>query len=276
MRKACVIGWPVRQSRSPLVHGYWLEKYGVDGAYERAEIAPGDLAAFLGDLAGRGYVGGNVTAPHKEEAFRLLDVAHPSAERLRAANTLWLEGGKLHGANTDEVGFLGNLDAEAPGWDRQLGEAVVLGAGGASRSVVYGLLERGAGIVHVVNRSLDRAGELVDLFGPRLRPHAFDALPDLLARADLLVNATSLGMAGKPPLEIDLAPLNSRAIVTDLVYAPLETVLLAAARSRGHRVVDGLGMLLHQAVPGFERWFGRRPEVTPELRLRIVADLTGS
>ncbi len=271
--KACIIGHPVAHSRSPLIHGYWLREHGIDGAYERADVPPGELPAFLQSLAERGFVGANVTVPHKEEAFRCAAVVHPSAEKLGAANTLWLEDGRLNAANTDALGFLANLDAEAPGWDAGLGEAIVLGAGGAARAVVYGLLERGAGTVHVVNRGRERAEELAVFFGPGVRTHGFDDLPQLLGRAGLLVNATSLGMAGKPPLEVDLAGLAPGALVADLVYVPLETPLLAQARARGHRAVDGLGMLLHQAVPGFQRWFGVRPEVTPALRNLIVAEI---
>jgi shikimate dehydrogenase len=273
IRKACIIGHPVAHSRSPIIHTYWLNQLGIDGAYERADVAPGELPAFLQSLAERGYVGANVTVPHKEEAFRRAEVVHPSAERLRAANTLWLEDRRLHAANTDVVGFLANLDAQAPGWDAQLGEAVVLGAGGGSRAVVYGLLERGAEAVHVVNRGRARADELAAFFGPRVHAHGFESLRPLLGRARILVNATSLGMNGKPPLDVDLAGLAPGAVVADLVYVPLETPLLAEARARGHRAVDGLGMLLHQAVPGFQRWFGVRPEVTPALRDLIVADI---
>jgi shikimate dehydrogenase len=273
IRKACIIGHPVAHSRSPIIHTYWLNEHGIDGAYERADVPPGELPAFLQNLAERGYVGGNVTVPHKEEAFRRADIVHPSAEKLGAANTLWLEDGRLHAANTDVVGFLANLDAQAPGWDVQRGEAIVLGAGGGARAVVYGLLERGAEAVHVVNRGRDRAEELAAFFGPRVRAHGFEDLPRLLRGAKILVNATSLGMTGKPPLDIDLSGLAPGGIVADLVYVPLETPLLAEARTRGLRAVDGLGMLLHQAVPGFQRWFGVRPEVTPALRNLIVADI---
>lgn len=271
--KACIIGHPVAHSRSPLIHGYWLQQHGIAGAYERADVAPGALPDFLQNLAAHGYVGGNVTVPHKEEAFRLAAVVDPSAEKLGAANTLWLDDGRLHAANTDAVGFLANLDAGAPDWEFRLGEAVVLGAGGAARAVVWGLLERGAEAVHLVNRGRVRAEELAGFFGDRVQAHGSEDLPRLLGRAAILVNASSLGMAGKPALDIELSALRPEATVSDLVYVPLETPLLAAARARGHVTVDGLGMLLHQAVPAFQRWFGVRPEVTPALRALIVADI---
>jgi len=273
--KACVIGWPVRQSRSPLIHRYWLRLYGVEGSYELAEVEPHAFEAFVRDFAARGFVGGNVTVPHKETAFALLDAAEPAAAELKAANTLWLEDGALKGTNTDGFGFLANLDAAAPSWEGRRRLAVVLGAGGASRAVVAALAGRGFTRVAVVNRTASRAFEVARLAGRAGEPHGPDDLPELLAETGLLVNATSLGMTGKPPLEIDLAPLSRSAVVTDLVYAPLETDLLAAARARGNAVVDGLGMLLHQAAPGFQRWFGVRPEVTPELRSILIDNLLG-
>ena len=271
--KACVIGWPVRQSRSPMIHRYWLRLYGVPGAYELAEVPPEEFDSFVATLAERGFVGGNVTVPHKEAAFRALGASEPSASALRAANTLWLENGVLCGANTDGFGFLANLDASAAGWEGRRRLAVVLGAGGSARAVAAALAERDFARIAVVNRTASRAFEVARLAGRSGEAYGPDDLPELLAEADLLVNATSLGMTGKPPLEIELAPLSRTAVVTDLVYAPLETDLLAAARARGNVVVDGLGMLLHQAAPGFERWFGVRPEVTDELRRIIVDDL---
>lgn len=271
--RACILGWPARQSRSPLIHGYWLKLHGLDGSYEHAEIPPQTFGDFVRGFEANGFVGGNVTAPHKEAAFTLLDEADESATALGAANTLWLKDGRLHGANTDGFGFLANLDAEAPGWAGARKVAVVLGAGGAARAVVHALGKRGFERVVVVNRTAERAEAVAALAGPAGIACGYDELWRWLMTADLVVNATSLGMAGKGPLEVHLGELPEAAVVTDLVYVPLETDLLATARARGNRVVDGLGMLLHQAAPGFERWFGIRPEVTPELRALVIADI---
>ena len=272
MRAACVIGWPVAHSRSPLIHGYWIEQHKLAADYRREAIEPGEVAAFLANLAARGYVGCNVTLPHKEAA---LAASEPDdrARAVGAANTLWLDGGRLLSTNTDVEGFTNNLDAAVPGWDRRPGEAVVLGAGGSARAVVHGLIERGFDRIHVVNRTLDRAQALRERFGAAVQPAGWSALPQRLVRAGLLVNTTLLGMTGQARLEIDLAPLPQQAVVADLVYAPLETELLARARDRGLATADGLGMLLHQAVRGFSLWFGVEPEVTPALRALIEADL---
>ncbi len=271
--RAAIIGHPVAHSRSPLIHGYWLAQHGIDGEYGRCDVAPDAIDGFLADFAASGLIGANVTVPHKEAAFRAAAELDSVAAALGAVNTLWLENGRLHGANTDVPGFLANLDAADPDWARALGEAVVLGAGGASRAVVYGLLERGVDRVVVANRTLARAESLRDQFGPRVLPIEWRDLAGRLNGCRLLVNTTSLGMKGQPPLDIDLSALSPDAVVTDIVYVPLETPLLAAAKARGLKTVDGLGMLLHQAVPGFERWFGVRPEVTGELRALAIADL---
>jgi shikimate dehydrogenase len=271
-KAACVIGWPVEHSRSPLIHGYWIKKHQLNAEYRREAVPPEKFADFISHLAERGYVGANVTIPNKEAA-RALSRADVRAETVGAANTLWLDGATLRSTNTDVEGFINNLDATTPGWNRGLETVVVLGAGGTARAVVYGLSERGIGRIHVVNRTLERAKALSDAFGPRVRPVRWEELGGLMSGAGLLVNTTSLGMAGAPPLKINISKLPASAVVADVVYAPLETALLAAARARGLRTVDGLGMLLHQAVGGFERWFGVRPEVTPELRAVIEADL---
>jgi len=272
VRAACVIGWPIKHSRSPLIHGHWIKQHRLDAAYRGEEVKPEAFADFIARLADRGYVGANITLPHKEAALELSE-PDDRARAIGAANTLWLDGGHLHSTNTDVEGFTANLDASVPGWDSRPDEAVVLGAGGSARAVVYGLIERGFGRVHVVNRSLDRAEALRQRFGAAVQPARWTAVPHLLERTALLVNTTSLGMAGQPPLRIDLGPLQQDTVVADLVYVPLQTPLLTAARTRGLRTADGLGMLLHQAVRGFLLWFGVRPEVTPQLRALVEADL---
>ena len=270
-RAACLIGWPAAHSRSPLIHHYWLRTLGIEGGYNIEAVPPEGFAEFVLHLSAHGFVGANVTIPHKERALAL-SAPDARARAVGAANTLWYDGGELRSTNTDIEGFINNLDACAPGWDG-LEEALVLGAGGSSRAVVFGLVERGIKRVHLANRTIDRARALADQFGGVVHPVAWDAIGDLLPDAGLLVNTTSLGMQGQPPLEIDLSRLPSQAVVADLVYVPLQTALLTAARARGLRTADGLGMLLHQAVRGFELWFGQRPQVTPELRALVEADL---
>lgn len=272
VRAACVMGWPVAHSRSPLIHGYWLRHYGIRGDYRREAVRPEDFPAFLAGLAGRGYVGGNVTQPLKEMALRLTE-PDERALAIGASNVVWLEDGRLRSTNSDVEGFIGSLDASAPGWDRDLEAAVVLGAGGAALGIVYGFLERGIPRIHVVNRTPARAEALRERFGSAIRPTRWDELPRVLEGARLLANATSLGMEGNPPLEIDLGPLADDAVVGDAVYVPLKTGLLRAAERRGLRTSDGLGMLLYQAGRGFSKWFGVFPEVTPELRALLEAEL---
>jgi shikimate dehydrogenase len=272
--RACVIGWPVAHSRSPLIHGYWLDRHGIDGRYERVAVPPEAIGGFLAGFVRSGYAGGNVTVPHKEAAFAAADEIDALGRRLGAVNTLWIEAGKLCATNTDVAGFLGNLDESASGWDERPGPAVVLGAGGAARAVAWGLIERGFA-PRLINRTRARAEELAARLGHGATAHDFAEAPGLLADARLLVNTTSLGMTGKDALELDLAPLRPDTVVTDAVYVPLETPLLAAARARGLIGVDGLGMLLHQAVEGFRRWFGVRPTVTPELRRIVLDDIAG-
>ena len=269
---ACLIGWPAAHSRSPLIHHYWLRMLGIEGGYNIEAVPPEGFAEFVLHLSTHGFVGANVTIPHKERALAL---SRPDerAGAVGAANTLWYENGELRSTNTDIEGFVHNLDACAPGWD-SVEEALVLGAGGASRAVVFGLIERGVRRVHVANRTIDRARALADQFGAQVHPVSWDEIADLLPRAKLLVNTTSLGMHGQGALELDIGRLPPQAVVADLVYVPLQTPLLAAARAHGLQTADGLGMLLHQAVRGFELWFGRRPQVTPELRALVEADLT--
>ncbi|TWA91372.1 shikimate dehydrogenase [Bradyrhizobium stylosanthis] len=269
---ACLIGWPAAHSRSPLIHHYWLRTLGIEGGYVIEAVPPDDLRDFVLRLSLRGFVGANVTIPHKE-AVLSLSAPDARAKAVGAANTLWFENGELRSTNTDVEGFVGNLDASAPGWDKA-DEALVLGAGGSSRAVVFGLLERGVKRIHLANRTIARAETLASQFGPNVHPVTWDAIGDVLPRAKLLVNTTSLGMHGQPPLDVELARLPQEAVVADLVYVPLVTPLLAAAKARGLNTADGLGMLLHQAVRGFELWFGRRPQVTAELRALVEADLT--
>jgi shikimate dehydrogenase len=272
-RRACVIGHPVAQARSPVLHGYWLKEYGIDGDYTREDVPPDEISGFLKNLRTHGYVGANITVPHKAAAYRALDHADPVVEMLKVTNTIWLDDDGLHGTNTDVHGFLANLDQTVPDWSIDPEQAVVLGAGGGARAVVYGLLSRGLKRVVVVNRTLARAQAFTVEFGDRVTAASFSELAAWLQDADVLVNTTSLGMAGQPPLEVDLSPLAEDGIVYDIVYVPLETPLLAAARARGLRTVDGLGMLLQQAVPAFEKFFGIRPKVTPALREFVLADI---
>ncbi len=272
-RVACLIGWPAAHSRSPLVHHYWLRKLGIEGGYNIEAVPPEGFAEFVQHLSGHGFVGANVTLPHKERALALT-VPDARARAVGAANTLWYEAGELRSTNTDIEGFINNLDASAKGWDNT-DDALVLGAGGSSRAVVYGLIERGIQRVHLANRTMERARALADQFGPAVHSVAWEKLGELLPRAGLLVNTTSLGMHGQPALDVDVSLLPQSAIVADLVYVPLETALLKASRARGLKTADGLGMLLHQAVRGFELWFGQRPEVTLELRALVEADLSG-
>jgi shikimate dehydrogenase len=271
-KAVCVIGWPVEHSRSPLIHNYWIQEHGLDADYRREAVPPEEFASFISQLEDRGYIGANVTVPHKEAALALSS-PDDQAEAVGAVNTLWRERGRLLSTNTDVEGFIANLDASVSKWDRGLRTALVLGAGGAARGVIYGLLGRECERILVVNRTLARAQALRDQFGEQVEPRPWREANGLLADVELVVNTTSLGMTGQPPLELDLAPLVPSAVIADLVYAPLETDLLKAARARDLRTADGLGMLLHQAVGGFERWFGIRPKVTEALRGLVEADL---
>ena len=270
-RASCLIGWPAAHSRSPLIHHYWLRQFGIEGGYSIEAVPPEGFAEFVLHLSTHGFVGANVTIPHKERALALT-APDERARAVGAANTLWYDGDMLRSTNTDIEGFINNLDASAPGWDK-IEDALVLGAGGSSRAVVFGLIERGIKRVHLANRTIERAQALADQFGANVHPVAWDAIGEVLPRTALLVNTTSLGMKGQPSLDLDIGLLPSHAAVADLVYVPLQTPLLAAAQARGLKTADGLGMLLHQAVRGFELWFGRRPQVTPELRALVEADL---
>lgn len=272
---AGVMGWPVAHSRSPRLHGFWLERYGIDGAYVPLPVAPANLAAALRALPLLGFRGVNLTVPHKEAALGLCDEVDPLARRIGAVNTVVVrDGATLYGSNTDAFGFLENL-REASGWRAAAGPAVVIGAGGAARAICVALLEAGVPELRIANRTAARAQSLAAELGAAARAVPWTERGAGLAGAALLVNATSLGMAGQPPLDLPLDTLPPGAVVNDIVYAPLETGLLAAARARGNPVVDGLGMLLHQARPAFEAWFGVMPAVDEELRRFVLADLGG-
>jgi shikimate dehydrogenase len=275
-RKACIMGHPVAQSRSPMIHNHWLKALALPGLYDRQDLKPEDFADFVGDLSRHGYVGGNVTVPHKEAAFLACSRLDDAAQAIGAVNTLWLEGGVLCGGNSDCAGFINHLDASAPDWQVADCRALVLGAGGAARAAVYALTQRGVKVA-IVNRHVDRALSLALHFDPgatgQVSGHAPGELAKLLPSADLLVNCTSMGMAGKPALDVDFSPLRSSAVVYDIVYVPLETDLLRWARTRGNPCVDGLGMLLQQAGYGFSKWFGVSPEPSTELRELIAADI---
>ena len=273
-RKAFVLGWPIEHSRSPLIHGYWLRQHGLDGGYEKIAIEPAQFRDRLAALYAEGYVGGNVTVPHKQAAFALAETADEMATRLKAANTLVATKTGFAARNTDGEGFLKSLEQSAPAWRAQAGPAVMLGAGGAARAIALALENAGVPELRIVARRPEKAAELIAEIGlDRASAVAWTDREAVLGDAALLVNATSLGMHGQPALEIDLGGLPNMATVADIVYVPLITPLLSAARVRGLAIVDGLGMLLHQAVPGFEAWFGVRPEVTPALRQLVLDDI---
>jgi shikimate dehydrogenase len=277
VKRAFVLGHPIKHSRSPLIHGYWLERYGLAGSYEAIDVAPEAMPAFLDRIRAGEFVGGNVTVPLKEIAFALSDERDPETAHIGAFNTLvaFDRSGKrgIRGTNTDHYGFLANLDAGAPGWDEGLDTAIVLGAGGAARGVTSALASRNIPAIHILNRTPEKAVQLAAELPGRLIPGALTDFAELAPRARLVVNTTTIGMHGTRFDDLPLDRLPKAALVTDLVYVPLETPLLAEARRLGLRTVDGLGMLLHQAVPGFEAWFGVRPEVTDELRRKIEATL---
>jgi shikimate dehydrogenase len=249
--------------------------HGIAGSYEAIHVKQADLGAFLSSIADKGFVGGNVTVPHKEAACAAAAERDEIADEIGAVNTLWLEDGKLCGTNTDSYGFAQNLDERAPGWDAG-GPALVIGAGGASRAVIHALKSRGFTDIRVANRSAGRARELQRRFGSNVSAHSLTALDEIASGARLVINTTSLGMEGDGEVPLNMQLLYPEALVTDIVYVPLETPLLKSARLAGLRTVDGLGMLLHQARPGFEKWFGVAPQVTPELRRLIIADMERS
>jgi len=270
-RIAGVIGWPVAHSLSPRVHGFWLEHYRIDGAYVPLAVRPEDLREALAALPKLGFAGANVTVPHKEATLALVAETTATARRIGAVNTVVVGSrGRLRGDNTDAAGFLAALIAAVPGWRASNGAVVIVGAGGAARAISVAVADAGAGEIRIVNRTRARAEALAAAIGGRATVWQWADRAEALAGAGLLVNATTLGMVGRPALDLDLARLPPGAVVDDIVYSPLETPLLAAARRRGNPVVDGLGMLLHQARPGFAAWFGHEPEVTNELRRFVL------
>ena len=273
-RLAGVMGWPISHSRSPKLHGYWLERHGIAGTYVPLPVRPERLEAALRGLPALGFAGCNVTIPHKEDVMRRVDRVEPIARRIGAVNCVIVQpDGSLLGTNNDGYGYIHSLSDAYPDWHADAGPAVVLGAGGGSRAVVASLLDAGAPEIRLLNRTPARARDLAAEYGARVTALPWEERGEALAGAALLVNATSQGMVGQEPLDIALDRLPRSALVSDIVYIPLETPLLAAARARGNRAVNGLGMLLHQAVPAFEAWFGVRPEVTPELRRMIEATI---
>lgn len=272
-RIAGVMGWPVAHSRSPRLHNYWLARYDIDGAYVPLAVRPENLESAVRGLPALGFAGANLTIPHKEAVLPFLDEIDPAAARMGAVNTIVVRDGRLSGRNTDGFGFLENLKAGAPTWRAASGPAVVIGAGGAAKAIAWALIDAGVPHLRVVNRTMERAQTLAAVLGPAATAVSWDERAAALADAALVVNASALGMTGQPPLELDLSALPQSAVVNDIVYVPLETALLTAARARGHLVVDGIGMLLHQGRPGFQAWYGIDPAVDDDLRAHVLASL---
>ncbi len=273
--KAGVIGWPVEHSLSPLIHRHWLQRHRLEGTYDLLPVAPDDIGAYLQHFCEHGLAGANVTVPHKETACRIAGKVSDLARRLGAANTLWLEDGELAADNTDVHGFVANLDERASGWDDGK-TALIIGAGGAARAVIAGLADRGFDRIVIANRTLERATALLGWFAgepAQLSAAPLDRADTFLAGADLIVNTTSAGLAGAAPLALDWSSAQATAIATDIVYVPLITPFLAGAAQAGLTHVDGLGMLLHQAAPGFRKWFGVMPDIDEELRSFVLAAL---
>ena len=273
MKRACVIGWPIEHSRSPIIHGYWLRNLGIEGSYTREPVKPEELAGFLGSMEELGFSGCNVTVPHKEAALALAQERDAAAIAIGAANTLWLDGGRLFASNSDAYGYMTYLDLKAPTWAKRDAPVLILGAGGAARAIVHGFLEAGVSRVRVCNRSTARSEDLVRHFGSRVEACAWDTRSEMARDAGVIVNTTTLGMKGQGDPGVDFASVHPDTVVSDIVYVPLETSFLAAARRHSLVTVDGLGMLLHQAVPGFEKWFGVRPTVTDDLYDLVRSDI---
>ncbi len=270
--RAFVCGHPIKHSRSPLIHNHWLMQFGLEGSYERIDVRPENLSAFLSGLKEAGFVGGNMTLPHKEAVYEFVENTDDAANAIGAANTIWFENNKLMASNTDAYGFAANLDDQLPNW-RQAKRAMVFGAGGASRAILHALNEAGYEHVDLINRTLPRAQALADVFGDHIHPTNWESAKHLIAQADLLINTTSLGMEGQPDFPQIFDHARADALASDIVYTPLETPFLKMAKQCGQQTSDGLGMLLHQAVPGFEKWFGVKPPVDETLRTLILDDI---
>lgn len=272
--RAFVCGHPIAHSLSPEIHGYWLRQHGLAGTYEAVDVTPENFTSFLRGFHESGLSGGNITIPHKVMAFLTCDELDTAARQIGAVNTVWFENGKLLGSNTDAYGFLAHLGEQVPDW-KSSAPAIVLGAGGAARAIVFALKQLGVPKIHIVNRTGSRAIDLAAEFGEPAEGHGWAEIQELFENCGLLVNTTSLGMKGQPPLDVPVGRLPKDAVVYDIVYMPLETKLLEASSDHGLRTVDGLGMLLHQAVPGFQKWFGKRPEVDDDIRDHVLGILKG-
>ncbi|MBU3649741.1 MAG: shikimate dehydrogenase [Limnohabitans sp.] len=269
---AGIMGMPVLQSRSPAIYNHWIREHGVLGAYGHLPVRIEQVETALRGLAALGMVGCNITLPHKLEALKIIDSVHPMARQIGAVNCIVVqEDGSLHGMNTDWVGYLGSIKEVQPGWRADQGPIAVLGSGGAARAILYALVSEGAREIRLVNRTRAKADELAADFPGIVQVHDWSQRHDVLAGCAMLINTTNQGMYGQPPLDLQLAALPKEALVSDLIYIPLETPLLAAARERGNPTVNGLGMLLHQAVPAFEAYFGIRPQITDALRRAVLA-----
>lgn len=268
---AGVIGHPIAHSKSPVLHQYWLKKHGINGHYIPMDVAPENLETILRSLPKAGFLGCNITIPHKESALKIADVISDRAALIGSANTLiFSENGKIHADNTDGYGFISNIRDSIPNWSAQSGPAAVLGAGGASRAIIAALIESGAPEIRIANHTRARADSLRAQFGARVVVYDWVQAPNMFEGAKTAINTTSLGMQGQPDFRVSLDALSDTAVATDIVYSPLKTRFLEAAEARGCKIIDGLGMLLHQAAPGFERWFGQRPEITAELREAVL------
>ena len=269
---AGVMGWPVAHTRSPAIHNHWIARHGLKGAYVQLPVHPDRLEAALRGLPALGFAGCNVTVPHKVSAMHFMDELHPTAQRVAAINTIVVQpDGSLLGMNNDGAGYVQSLRDADPTWRGDAGPALVLGAGGAARAIVVALLDEGVPELRITNRTLERAQALAEAFGDRVKVVPWAERNEAMAGISLLVNTTTQGMHGQPPLDVVLDALPAAAMVSDAIYIPMETPLLAQARLRGHRTVNGLGMLLNQARPAFKAWFGVMPEITPELRAAILA-----
>lgn len=272
-KRAFICGYPIAHSRSPSIHGYWIEQYGLNASYERIQVEPDQLKTFLSSLKNGKFVGGNATIPHKEGVFAHISKKDEAATAIGAANTIWFENNDLVAGNTDAYGFTANLDDQIPNW-RNAKRAMIFGAGGASRAIIYALIVAGYERIYLVNRTLERAQKLAKSFGSMVHPMTWDEAESTVDKAELIINSTSLGMEGQPSFPPILEHAHRDALVSDIVYVPLETPFLKLAKQQGLKTSDGLGMLLHQAVPGFEKWFGVKPVVDKGLRERILAEVS--